>query len=77
MMINLLSRGYDYLLDVETDVNILRFEKLEDDCKMVFGEDFKIGKSNQTNSQSIDISDQELDMIKKLNPTEWSLYQLG
>lgn len=75
MMVNLLQRGYDYLMDVEVEHEILRFENLANDCKMVFGDDFELGKSNHSDDAEVELSDQELEMVKMLNPYEWELYK--
>ncbi len=76
MMYRLLHRGYDYMTEGAENVEIIRFESLEEDCKRIL--DIDVGFSNKTKSpkQQEDLSAMELDLIKKLNPFEWELYNL-
>jgi len=76
MMYRLLHRGYDYMTNGAENVEIIRFENLEEECKRVLG--VEIGYSNKTKApkQKAKLSGMELDLIKKLNPAEWYLYGL-
>ena len=75
LVIHLLHRGYDYLVDVDTETELIRYETLESDFERIFNRTIG-GISNSTNP-SLDVrelSHRELDLIKKLNPYEWDLY---
>jgi len=72
-------RGIDYLtegFDRKDEIKIFKFEEIEE-LEEYVGGGFKVGHSRRTASYDIELSDEELFMIKNLRRYEWDAYNLG
>lgn len=75
MGFHLVQRGYDFLVDMDVEVKLIRYENIQEDFKSAFNTDHELATSNPSEKFILPkLSYEEVDLLRKLNPFEWNLY---